>query len=94
MIEPDARTQGIGPAMAEHCLSEARQLGFGRCSLISLSQPTNLPFIFGEISVLKLLALWRAHSVIPKSHMSVFTSCFARFCSRTLASGTERALRF
>jgi hypothetical protein len=43
---------------------------------------------------LKLLALWRAHSVIPKSHMSVFTSCFARFCSRTLASGTERALRF
>ena len=29
MVSADARGQGIGRAMAEHCLSEARQLGFG-----------------------------------------------------------------
>jgi len=28
MVAPDARGQGIGRAMAEHCLSEARLLGF------------------------------------------------------------------
>jgi L-amino acid N-acyltransferase YncA len=28
MVAPDARGQGIGRAMAEHCLSEARRLGF------------------------------------------------------------------
>ena len=28
MVAPDARAQGIGRAMAEHCLSEARRLGF------------------------------------------------------------------
>jgi len=28
MVAPDARGQGIGRAMGEHCLSEARRLGF------------------------------------------------------------------
>ena len=28
MVAPEARGQGIGRAMAEHCLSEARRLGF------------------------------------------------------------------
>ena len=28
MVSPSARAQGIGRAMAEHCLSEARRLGF------------------------------------------------------------------
>jgi L-amino acid N-acyltransferase YncA len=28
MVSPDVRGQGIGRAMAEHCLSEARRLGF------------------------------------------------------------------
>ena len=28
MVAPDARGRGIGRAMAEHCLSEARRLGF------------------------------------------------------------------
>jgi ribosomal protein S18 acetylase RimI-like enzyme len=28
MVAPDARGQGIGRAMAEHCLTEARRLGF------------------------------------------------------------------
>jgi L-amino acid N-acyltransferase YncA len=28
MVAPDARGRGIGHAMGEHCLSEARQLGF------------------------------------------------------------------
>jgi ribosomal protein S18 acetylase RimI-like enzyme len=28
MVAPDARSQGIGRAMAEHCLSEARRIGF------------------------------------------------------------------
>ena len=28
MVSPDARGQGIGRAMGEHCLSEARRLGF------------------------------------------------------------------
>lgn len=28
MVAPDARSQGIGRAMGEHCLSEARRLGF------------------------------------------------------------------
>jgi ribosomal protein S18 acetylase RimI-like enzyme len=28
MVAPDARGQGIGRAMAEHCLSEARRIGF------------------------------------------------------------------
>jgi len=28
MVAPDARAQGIGRATAEHCLSEARRLGF------------------------------------------------------------------
>ena len=28
MVAPDARGQGIGRAMGEHCLNEARQLGF------------------------------------------------------------------
>jgi L-amino acid N-acyltransferase YncA len=28
MVSPDARTQGIGRAMAEHCLSNARRLGY------------------------------------------------------------------
>ena len=28
MVAPNARGQGIGRAMAEHCLSEARRLGF------------------------------------------------------------------
>src|SRR5262249_44143457 len=28
MVAPDARGKGIGRAMAEHCLSEARRLGF------------------------------------------------------------------
>jgi L-amino acid N-acyltransferase YncA len=29
MVASEARAQGIGRAMAEHCLSEARRLGFG-----------------------------------------------------------------
>jgi L-amino acid N-acyltransferase YncA len=28
MVAPDARGQGVGRAMGEHCLSEARRLGF------------------------------------------------------------------
>lgn len=28
MVAPEARGQGIGRAMGEHCLSEARRLGF------------------------------------------------------------------
>jgi ribosomal protein S18 acetylase RimI-like enzyme len=28
MVAPDARGQGIGRAMGEHCVSEARRLGF------------------------------------------------------------------
>jgi GNAT superfamily N-acetyltransferase len=28
MVAPDARGQGIGRAMGEHCLCEARRLGF------------------------------------------------------------------
>jgi L-amino acid N-acyltransferase YncA len=28
MVAPEARSQGIGRAMGEHCLSEARRLGF------------------------------------------------------------------
>jgi ribosomal protein S18 acetylase RimI-like enzyme len=28
MVAPDARGQGVGHAMGEHCLSEARRLGF------------------------------------------------------------------
>jgi len=40
MVAPDARGRGIGRAMAEHCLSEARLLGF-RAMLFNFVVSTN-----------------------------------------------------
>jgi GNAT superfamily N-acetyltransferase len=93
MVAPVARGRGIGRAMAEHCLTEGRRLGFALCSLISLFQPTTPHCAFGKRSVSKSLALCRVHFVIPKKDMSMFTLCFARFCSRNIDS-CERRMDF
>ncbi len=44
MVAPDARGQGIGRAMAEHCLSEARLLGF-RAMQFNFVVSTNDPAV-------------------------------------------------
>ncbi len=49
--------------------------------------------VFGKSSVSKSLALCRVHFVIPKKDMSMFTLCFARFCSRNIDS-CERRMDF
>jgi ribosomal protein S18 acetylase RimI-like enzyme len=44
MVSASARGQGIGRAMAEHCLSEARRLGF-RAMQFNFVISTNTPAI-------------------------------------------------
>jgi ribosomal protein S18 acetylase RimI-like enzyme len=44
MVAPDARGRGIGRAMAEHCLSEARRLGF-RAMQFNFVVSTNDPAV-------------------------------------------------
>jgi L-amino acid N-acyltransferase YncA len=44
MVAPDARAQGIGRAMAEHCLSEARRIGF-RAMQFNFVVSTNDPAV-------------------------------------------------
>jgi len=44
MVAPSARGQGIGRAMADHCLGEARRLGF-RAMQFNFVVSTNTPAI-------------------------------------------------
>lgn len=44
MVAPEARAQGIGRAMGEHCLSEARRLGF-RAMQFNFVVSTNDPAV-------------------------------------------------
>jgi len=44
MVAPDARGQGIGRAMAEHCLSEGRRIGF-RAMQFNFVVSTNDPAV-------------------------------------------------
>src|SRR5438874_13371580 len=53
MVSPSARGRGIGRAMAEHCLLEARRLGFRAMQLTSSLRPTEPLFIFGKTLDLK-----------------------------------------
>src|SRR5947207_2555791 len=71
MVSPSARGRGIGRAMAEHCLHEARRLGFGPCNSTSLSRPTELPCVFGKISDLKSSAPCQALSDIAGVGLSM-----------------------
>jgi ribosomal protein S18 acetylase RimI-like enzyme len=44
MVAPDAQGLGVGRAMAEHCLSEARRLGF-RAMQFNFVVSTNTPAV-------------------------------------------------
>jgi predicted N-acetyltransferase YhbS len=77
MVAPDARGQGIGRAMGEHCLSEARRLVFAQCNLTLSFRQTHRRFTFGSDLVSGSSALCQARFSIRKKGMSMFTSCIA-----------------
>ena len=73
MVATWARGQGIGRAMGEHCLNEARRFGF-RGSNLTLSFPrTNRRFGSGSGLVSKSSARYLARSNIQPRDMSTFT---------------------
>jgi GNAT superfamily N-acetyltransferase len=72
MVAPGARALGVGRKMGEHCLSEARRLGFVRCNSILSFRQTHPRSIFGNNSGSRSPALYRAHFAILKRDMSMF----------------------
>jgi L-amino acid N-acyltransferase YncA len=76
MVPSEDHGCGVGRAMAEHCLSEARRMGFAPCNLTSLSLQTRQRFIFGSSWVLKSLVICPALFGILKKDTSMFTSCY------------------
>jgi L-amino acid N-acyltransferase YncA len=68
MVSARARGQGLGRAMAEHCLSEARRFGFRAMQFNYVMRS-----VYGRTSGLKSSARWRVPSVIPIKDTSMFT---------------------
>lgn len=85
MVSAGSRGQGIGRAMGEHCLNEARQLGFRA-----------MQFNFVISANESAIRLWqelgfRIVGTLPeafrhrKKDMSMFMSCSALSCNRVLS---------
>ena len=90
MVAPEARGQGIGRAMGEHCLSEARRLGFRGMQFNFVISANQSAVRFFTTSVSRSSALYPVHFVTLKKDTWTFMSCSGPCCSAL--SGGARAI--
>jgi L-amino acid N-acyltransferase YncA len=82
MVPPDAQGHAIGRAMGEHCLKEARRLGF-RAMQFNFVVSTNESAIrLWQRLGFKIVGTLPEAFRHPERDMSMFMSCSVRSCSR------------